>query len=77
MRIQLRDPQDPETVLPPVTVIADPEFKGRNWKNEVVTGRHNFVLLHKANNLDKPEVFGVKGMFLFVFLYVLVAYPVD
>ena len=66
MRIQLRDPQDPEAILPPVTIIADPEFKGRNWKNEIVTGRYNFVLLHKADDLDKSEAFGIKGMVLFL-----------
>lgn len=76
MRVQLRDPQDPDTVLPPVTVIADPEFKGRNWKNEFVNGRYNFVLLRKADDSDEHEMFGIKGVFLFNSLDALVTYVV-
>ena len=63
MRVQLRDPQGTGVVLPPVTIVVDPEFKGKDWKNEVVAGRNNFVLLHKADDQDSlSEAFGIKGM---------------
>ena len=63
MRVQLRDPQGTGVVLLPVTIVADPEFKGKDWKNEVVAGRNNFVLLHKADDQDSlSEAFGIKGM---------------
>ena len=61
MQVQLREPQDAELVLPPITIVADPRFKGRDWKDEVVVSRYNFVLLHKANDLDRSEAFGIRG----------------
>lgn len=67
MRIQLRDPQDPELVMPPLTVEATP-------RNASHVGRYNFVLLHRPENTSSNSFtdvdglpvddFGIKGKFL-------------
>lgn len=64
MRTQLRDPQDPDQLLRPVTILADPEYKGRTLEDEIVTvGCYNFVLVHKRHNLDPSKYFGIRGAF--------------
>ena len=46
VRMQLRDPQDSEMVLPPLTVQAKPPT------NEETVGRYNFIILHGKTQAD-------------------------
>ena len=57
VRIQLKDPQDKELVLPAVTIVANPH--GEENKDE--PGRFNFVMLRDEANEEDLDNFGIKG----------------
>ena len=57
VRVQLKDPQDKELVLPAITVVADPSCAGD--KGDL--GRFNFVLLHDEIALEGLDDFGIRG----------------
>lgn len=65
MRVQLKDPQDAEIVMPPLTIEASPQKKVGN--NKTRAGRYNFVLLHQpedtslVSDASGPEDFGIRG----------------
>lgn len=50
VRVQLRDPQDRNLVLPALTICASPT---RADKKEVA--RYNFVLLHANHNVSSDD----------------------
>lgn len=60
VRIQLKDPQDKDVVLPSLTIVANPRVGGD--KNGIATGRFNFVLLHPGADLEESEDFGIQGV---------------
>ena len=57
MRVQLKDPQDKELVLPAVTIVANPHGEG----NKDEPGRFNFVLLHDEADGEDLDNFGIRG----------------
>ena len=57
MRVQLKDPQDRELVLPALTIVANPHGEG----SEDELGRFNFVLLHGEANSEGLDNFGIRG----------------
>ena len=57
VRVQLKDPQDKELVLPAVTIVANPHSEG----NKDGPGRFNFVLLHDEANGEDLDNFGIRG----------------
>ena len=57
VRVQLKDPQDKELVLPAITFVADPSCAGD--KGDL--GRFNFVLLHDEIALEGLDDFGIRG----------------
>lgn len=67
VRVQIKDPQDPEVLLPPQVIQASPQLK---IKEVMCSGRYNFVLLRRdsACNLDGPhwqvdddDSYGIQG----------------
>ena len=60
VRIQLKDPQDKEIVLPPLTssCVANPRSDGS--KGQETIGRFNFVLL-RGGGADADEDYGIRG----------------
>ena len=61
VRVQLKDPQDKELVLPAVTVVANPH--GERNKDE--PGRFNFVLLHDEADREDLDNFGIRGEYYY------------
>lgn len=61
VRVQLKDPQDTDVLLPPLTIQATPPMKIENIEH---AGRYNFVLLRRdtADDLDGLANYGVRGM---------------
>lgn len=59
VRMQLKDPQDKELVLPPLTCLANPRSEGSKIHVLATGGRFNFVLLH--GDTDVEEDFGIRG----------------
>ena len=57
VRVQLKDPQDKELVLPSVTVVANPHGE----RNKGGPGRFNFVLLHDEADREGLDNFGIRG----------------
>lgn len=64
MRIQLRDPQDPDFVLPALTVQAYPPKKSVSATLQARAGRYNFVLLGRdaLGGVHDQNDFGIQGM---------------
>ena len=60
MRVQLKDPQDRELVLPALTVVACPHGEGGRSDS---AGRFNFVLLHGEDRTEGLDDFGLRGEF--------------
>ena len=60
MRVQLKDPQDRELVLPALTVVACPHGEGGRSDS---AGRYNFVLLHGKDGTEGLDDFGLRGKF--------------
>ena len=60
MRVQLKDPQDRELVLPALTVVACPHGEGSRSDS---AGRYNFVLLHGKGGTEGLDDFGLRGEF--------------
>lgn len=58
MRVQLKDPQDKELVLPALTIVASPHSESSRNK----AARFNFVLLHGDPEVtDTVDDFGIRG----------------
>ena len=76
IRIQLRDPQDAEYVLDPVTVQAMPPKTEGDVTNP---GRYNFVMLHRdtvACETSNQGEFGIQGIvsiLLLLFLFLILS----
>ena len=66
IRIQLRDPQDADYVLDPVTVQAKPP---KTQGDITIPGRYNFVMLHRdaaAGETSRQGEFGIQGIVLVI-----------
>ena len=65
--MQLKDSQDMDLVLPPLTIEAIPRAQGQGSVSGM--GRYNFVLLHQCLSLDNNhdqadlEDYGIRGMY--------------
>ena len=71
MRVQLKDPQDRELVLPALTVVACPH--GEEGRSDLA-GRYNFVLLHGKDGTEGLDDFGLRGKSHFQCLNICVIY---
>ena len=63
MRLQLKDPQDTDRVLAPITVEASPRAA---VAKEASVGRYNFVLLRRN---DENDDIGIRSEFSFLKCY--------
>ena len=57
VRVQLKDPQDPEVLLLPQAIQASPPLK---FEGVTHAGRYNFVLLRRGA-VDESEDYGIRG----------------
>lgn len=59
VRVQLRNPQDSDTLLPPQVIQASPPFEAGDT---VHPGRYNFVLLQRGSTGDSNDADGYYGI---------------